>query len=87
MEGSRTDPDRQHVAALLGGVRPRDVSGDPLVAGKPDDGDAFLDERTYAEPIPAGPMAPPVQNEDQAIITRWERDVRARGNMAHATLR
>ncbi len=30
-------------------------------------------------------MAPPYQNEDEAVITRWEREVRARGNEVRVT--
>ncbi len=37
------------------------------------------------QPPGPGPMAPPYQNEDQAIVTRWEREVRARGNEVRVT--
>ena len=58
----------------------------PSTAPAPaDDGDAFLDERTYAPKLGVGPMAPMHQDEDQAIITRWEREVRARGNEVRVT--
>ena len=50
-----------------------------------DDGAAFPEDRTYADRLPTGPMAPLYQNEDDAIVTRWEREVRARGNEVRVT--